>query len=78
MRTQGGGGVKKRSHFADVLYGWPLISTYSHQEKRLRELKKQGASKKQAETKQKVQQKQKNKNKKEKDDDEPKVGMEFV
>ena len=24
MRTQGGGGVKKRSNFADVLYGWPL------------------------------------------------------
>ena len=25
MRTQGGGGVKKRSNFADVLYGWPHI-----------------------------------------------------
>ena len=25
MRTQGGGGVKKRSNFVDVLYGWPLI-----------------------------------------------------
>ena len=28
MRTQGGGGVKKRSNFADVLYGWPLNNNF--------------------------------------------------
>ena len=39
----------------------------------MKELKKSGASKKQAEIKQKTQQKQKNKNKKEQVDDEPKV-----
>ena len=27
-RTRGGGGVKKGQIFADVLYGWPLISIY--------------------------------------------------
>lgn len=43
------------------------------QEKRLKELKKAGASKKQAEAKQKNQQKQKNKNKKDQDADEPQV-----
>merc|ERR1712025_1269742 len=46
---------------------------YEKQEKRLKELKKAGASKKQAEAKQKNQQKQKNKNKKDQDDDEPQV-----
>ena len=29
MRTQGGGGVKKRSNFSDVLYGWPLRYTHT-------------------------------------------------
>jgi len=46
---------------------------YEKQEKRLKELKKSGASKKQAEAKQKTQQKQKNKNKKDVDDDGPQV-----
>ena len=27
MRTQGEGGVKKRSNFSDVLYGWPQWSS---------------------------------------------------
>ena len=50
-----------------------FVSMIHLQEKRLKELKKAGASKKQAEAKQKNQQKQKNKNKKDQDDDEPQV-----
>ena len=50
-----------------------FVSMIDLQEKRLKELKKAGASKKQAEAKQKNQQKQKNKNKKDQDDDEPQV-----
>ena len=30
-RTRGGGGVKKGQILADVLYGWPLTSTGSHE-----------------------------------------------
>ena len=44
----------------------------------MKELKKSGASKKQAEAKQKTQQKQKNKNKKDVDDDGPQVGTHFI